>query len=111
MLKATKLSNLGIIMSLVAFASLFLPWWSIRSPGVSIDVYPFRVIAWNVPTYDADWVVDRLLTLDSTLLIVGLFMVVSIVVTAVGSLKFPPLLIAPFVLNLTAAFLFYKLMY
>jgi hypothetical protein len=55
MFRVTKLSGLGIIASLVALASLFLPWWSIRASGVSIDVYPFRVIAWNVPAYDVDW--------------------------------------------------------
>ena len=105
------MNYLSIIISLVIFVSLFLPWWSIRASGVSIDVYPFRVIAWSVPTYDRDWVVDRLLTLNSTLLIVGVLVVVSIVITAVGSLKLPQLLIAPVLLNLTAAFLFYKLIY
>jgi len=107
----TKVSYLGIIISLVTFASLFLPWWSIRASGVSMDIYPFRVMAWTFPTYDADWVVDRLLTLDSSLLIVGLLVVISTIISAVGSVKFPPLLIAPVVLNLTAGFLFYKLMY
>jgi len=109
--KATSVSHLGIIVSLVTFTSLFLPWWSIRAPGVSIDVYPFRVMPWTVPSYDADWVVDRLLTLDSILLIVGVLVVVSTVISGVGSLRLPPLLIAPAVLNLTAAFLFYRLIY
>jgi len=111
MLKAAKASYLGIILSLVTFTSLFLPWWSIRAPGVSIDIFPFRVMAWTVPAYDADWVVDSLLTLDSVLLIVGILVVVSTIISAVGSLKLPLLLFAPVVLNLTAAFLFYKLIY
>ena len=110
-MKTSKASYLGIVISLVAFSSLFLPWWSIRASGVSIDIYPFRVMAWNVPSYDADWVVGRLLALDSTLIIVGLLVVVSSIVTAVGSLKLPPLLVTPVALNLAAAFLFYKLMY
>ena len=110
-MKMSKASYSGIIVSLVTFASLFLPWWSIRASGVSIDIYPFRVMAWNVPTYDADWVVNRLIALDNTLIIVGILVVVSVIATVAGSLKFPPLLIAPVVLNLTAAFLFYKLVY
>lgn len=111
MFRATKLSGLGVVVSLVALSSLFLPWWSIRASGVSIDVYPFRVMAGNVPVYDVDWVVDRLLGLDSTLLVVGLLVVVSSAVVAFGSFRFRPLLIAPFVLNLVAAFLFFELMY
>ena len=110
-MKMSKANYLGIIVSLVTFASLLVPWWSIRASGVSIDIYPFRVTAWNVPSYDADWVVDRLLALDNTLSIVGMLVVVSSIMTAVGSLKLPPLLITPVALNLTAAFLFYKLMY
>lgn len=109
-MKTFKIRYLGIITSLVTFASLFLPWWSIRAVGVSIDVYPFKVMAWDVPTYDADWVVGRLLALDSALLIVGLLLIFSIVLSTAGSLKFPPLLIAPVVLNLSAAFIFYGLM-
>lgn len=110
-MKAVKVSYPGIIISLATFTSLFLPWWSIRASGVSIDVYPFGVMAWSVPTYDADWVVNRLLALDSTLLMVGLLVAVSGVLALAGNLKLPPLLIAPVALNLTAAFLFYKLMY
>lgn len=110
-MKASKASYLGIIISLVTFTSLFTPWWSIRASGVSIDIYPFRVTALNVPSYDADWVVDRLLALDSTLLIIGILVVVSSIVTAVGSLKLPLLLITPVALNFAAVFLFYKLMY
>ena len=111
MFRATKLSGLGVVVSLVALSSLFLPWWSIRASGVSVDVYPFRVMAGNVPAYDVDWVVDRLLGLDSTLLVVGLLVVVSSAVVAFGSFRFRPLLVAPFVLNLVAAFLFFELMY
>ena len=91
--------------------TLFLPWWSIRASGVSIDVYPFRVIAWNVPAYDVDWVVDRLLGLNSALLVVGLLVVVSSIMGAVGSFRFRPLLMAPLVLNFAAAFLFFELTY
>jgi len=113
MFKVTRLSGLGVVVGLVGLASLFLPWWSIRALGVSIDVYPFRVMAWNVPSYDVDWVVDRLLGLDSTLLVVGVLVVVSSVMVAVGvgSVRLRLLLIAPFVLNLAAAFLFLKLVY
>jgi len=77
--------------------------------SVSIDVYPFGVMAQNVPAYDADWVVNSLLALEDTLLIVGLLMVVSSVLAFVGSLKLPPLLAAPVILNLTAAFIFYSI--
>lgn len=105
-----KVSFIGFIISLAIFVSLFLPWWSIRASGVSIDVFPYGVKAWNVPTYDADWVVDRLLTLDSTLLIVSLLIVVSGILALVGSLKLPLLLVAPFVLNISAASIFYSLM-
>jgi len=111
MFRATKLSGLGVVVSLVDLASLFLPWWSLRASGVSIDVYPFKVVAWNVPAYDVDWVVDRLLGLDSALLVVGLLVIVSSVIAVVGSLKLRLFLIAPFVLNLAAAFLFFKLIY
>jgi len=113
MLRVTRLSGLGVVVGLVGLASLFLPWWSIRALGVSIDVYPFRVMAWNVPSYDVDWVVDRLLNLDSTLLVVGFLVVVSSVMVpvGVGSVRLRPLLIAPFVLSLAAAFLFFKLVY
>lgn len=109
-MKAPKMNYLGIIMSLVTLMSLFLPWWSIRANGVSIDVYPYGVRAWSVPTYDTDWVVDRLLTLDSALFTVGLLVVVSSILTVAGSLKLPPLLITPAALNFAAAFLFYRLM-
>ena len=54
--------------------------------------------------------VDHLLALDSALSIVGLLVVVSGVLTLIGSLKRLPLLIPPAILNLTAAFLFYRLM-
>lgn len=101
---------LGVIVSLVTFVSLFLPWWSVRASGVSIDVYPFGVRALNFPAYDAGWVVGRLLSLDGTLLIVSLLIVVSGVLALVGSLRLPFLLVAPFVLNLLAAFIFYGLM-
>jgi len=109
-LKMAKVNYLGVAVSIATFASLLLPWWSIRASGVSIDIYPFGVMAWNVPTYDADWVVDRLLTLDGTLLIVSLLIVVSGVLALAGSLKLSPLLISPVVLNPAAAFLFYGLM-
>jgi len=105
--KVSKPRYLGIIISLVTFASLFVPWWSIRASGVSVDIYPFRVMAWNV--WSQDWMVDRLLTLDGTLLIIGLLVVVSGVLALAGSLKLPALLIAPLVLNLSAALLFYGL--
>jgi len=42
---------LMVIVSLVTFASLFLPWWSIRVLDVSIDVYPFGVRALSFPAY------------------------------------------------------------
>jgi hypothetical protein len=100
----------GVIVSLVTFASLFLPWWSIRASGVSIDVYPFGVRALSFPAYDADWVVGRLLSLDGTLLIVSLLIVVSGGLALAGSLKLPFLLVAPLVLNFLAAFIFYSLM-
>lgn len=109
-MKVTKASYLGIVISLATFTSLFLPWWSIRASGVSIDIYPFGVRAWSVTTYDSDWVVDRLLALDGALLTVGLLLVVSGVLALAGSLKLPPLLITPVVLNPTAAYIFYKLM-
>lgn len=105
-----KVCYVGFIISLVIFSSLLLPWWSIRALEVSIDVYPYSVRAWNVPTYDADWVVDRLLNMDGTLFTVGLLVLISGVLAIAGSLKSPLLLIAPVVLNLSAAFLFYKLM-
>jgi len=108
--KMAKVNYLGVAVSIVTVVSLLLPWWSIRASGVSIDIYPFGVTAWNVPTYDADWVVDSLLALDGALLIVGLLVVVSGVLALAGSLKIPPLLIAPFVLNASAAFIFYKIM-
>ncbi len=108
--KMAKANYLGVAVSIATFVSLLLPWWSIRASGVSIDIYPFGVMAWNVPSYDADWVVDRLLTLDITLLVVGLLVVVSGVLALAGSLKIPPLLIAPFALNALAAFIFYRIM-
>jgi len=106
--KAAKVRYLGIIISLVTFASLFVPWWSIRASGASIDVYPFGARALNV--WSQDWVVDRLLTLDDSLLIVGLLVVASSILSLAGSLKLPPLLISPIVMNPVAAFLFYRLM-
>jgi len=105
-----KANYLGIAVSIATFASLLLPWWSIRASGVSIDIYPLCVRALSVPTYDADWVVDRLLALNIAILTVGLLVIVSGVLAAAGSLKLPPLLVAPAVLNLAAAFLFYNLM-
>ena len=54
--------------------------------------------------------VDQLLTLDGTLFVVGLFVLISGVLALAGSLKFPPLLIAPAIVNLANAFLFYHLM-
>jgi len=93
--KVARVSYLGIAVSTVTFVSLLLPWWSIRAPGVSIDIYPFGVVAWNVPAYDADWVVDRLLALDGRLLIVGLLVVASGVFSLLGSLKIPPLSVTP----------------
>jgi hypothetical protein len=111
MSRAAKLSGLGVVVSLVALASVFMPWWSIRASGVSIDVYPFSVVARNVPMYDADWVIVNLLGLDSGLLLVGLLVVSSSVLGVVGSLRFRPLLLAPLVLSLAAAFLFFSMMY
>ena len=108
--KASNIRYFGIIICLVTLASLFLPWWSIRANGVSIDIYPYGVRALSVTTYDTDWVVDRLLALKSALLIVGLLVVVSAVTAVAGSLKLPSLLITPAILNLAAAFIFYKLM-
>jgi len=105
-----KVNYLGIAVSVATFASLLLPWWSIRASGVSIDIYPYGVRAWNVPTYDIDWVIDRLLALDGALFIVGLLVVVSGVLSLVGSLKLPPLLTTPVILNISAAFIFYRLM-
>jgi len=105
------LGGLGVIVSLVALASVFMPWWSIRASGVSIDVYPFMVVARSVPGYDVDWMVVHLLGLDSRLLLVGLLVVASSVLGVVGSLRFRPLLLAPFALNLAAAFLFFSMMY
>lgn len=107
-MKATKASYLGIIVSMVTFTSLFLPWWSIRASGVSIDIYPFGVTVWSAAT--PDWVVDHLLALGDTVLIVGLLVVISGVLALLGSLKLPPLLISPVVLNLVAVFLFYGLL-
>ncbi|MEM2111234.1 MAG: hypothetical protein QXX08_05075 [Candidatus Bathyarchaeia archaeon] len=105
-----ELNYFGIATTIVIFASFFLPWWSIRASGVSIDIYPFGVIAWNVPSYDVDWMIDRLLSLDGAFLIVSLFLVASGVLALVGSLKIPLLLISPIVLNPMAAFIFYGLM-
>jgi len=104
-----KVNYIGVAVSIATFASLLLPWWSIRAAGVSIDIYPYSVRAWSVATYNSDWVVDRLLALDGALLIIGLLVVVSGTSAFAGSLKLPPLLITPVVLNLAAAFLFYKL--
>jgi len=106
--KPANVRYLGIIISLVMFASLFLPWWPIRASGASIDIYPFNTRTSNV--WSQDWVVDRLLTLDGSLLIVGLLVVASGILSLTGSLKLPPLLITPLLLNLTAAFLFYGVM-
>jgi len=111
MFRATRLSGLGVVISLVGLFSLFLPWWSLRASGVSIDVYPFKVVAWNVPAYDVDWVIASLLGLDSTLLVVGLLVIVSSVLAVFGSFRLRLLLVAPFVLNLAAAFLFFYLIY
>ena len=88
--QAVKVSYIDIVISLVTFTSLFLPWWSIKANGVSIDIHPYGVRAWNVPTHDTDWVVDRFLALDNVLLIVGLLVVVSGVLALIGSLKRPP---------------------
>lgn len=63
-----------------------------------------------MPKHDTDWVVDRFLALDNAFLIVGLLVVVSGVLALTGSPKRPPLLIPPAALNLTAVFLFYRLM-
>jgi len=106
-----RVNYIGIIASIVTFTSLLLPWWSIRASGVSIDVYPFGVKALNIPTYDSDWVVSRILALDGTLLFITLLGVISGVLAVVGSLKLRPLLAAPTALNLVAAFLFYRLMH
>lgn len=107
-MKAAKVRYLGIIISLVTFTSLFLPWWSIRASGVSIDVYPFGVMVWSAVT--PDWVVDHLLALGDAVLIVGLLVVASGVLALLGSLKLPLLLVSPAVLNLVTAFLFYELL-
>jgi len=90
MFRAAKLSGLGVVVGLVALSSLFLPWCSLRASGVSIDVYPFTVIAWNVPAYDVDWAIASLLSLDSTLLVVGLLVIVSSVLAVFGSLRLRP---------------------
>lgn len=95
-MKADKVSYLGIIFCLITLVSLLLPWWSIRANGVKID---------------ADWVVDHLLALNSALLIVGLLLIISAIVTVIGSLKVSPLLITPAILNFAAAFLFYNQMH
>ena len=105
-----KVRYFGFVISLVTFTALFLPWWSIRAVGVSIDVYPWGVRTLNVLTHDADWIVERLLTLDGTLFIIGLTVLISGVLALVGGLKFSTLLITPAVLNLIAGFLFYQLM-
>lgn len=102
---------LGIIISTATFYSLFLPWWSIRASGGSIDIYPFWVNAVKVSDYDRDWVIDRLLALNGALLIIGLLVVVSSSLVLIGSVKRPFLLGVPVVLNLAAAFLFHKLMW
>ena len=107
-MKTANLRYLGIIISLVTFASLFLPWWSIMASGASIDIYPFSARALNV--WSQDWVIDRLLTLDDSLLTVGLLVVASGILSLVGGLKLPLLLITPLLLNITAAFLFYGVM-
>jgi len=100
--KTAKVRYLGIIISLVTFASLFLPWWSIRASGASIDIYPFSARALNV--WSQDWVIDRLLTLDDSLLTVGLLVVASGILSLVGGLKLPLLLITPLLLNITRPF-------
>ena len=105
-----KISYVGFIISSVIFASLFLPWWSIRASGIGIDVYSYGVNAWNVPAYDADWVIFRLLSLDGILLIVSLLVVVSGILALVGSLKPSFLLLAPVILNVSATLIFYSLM-
>jgi hypothetical protein len=110
-LRAIWLSGLGVVVSLVALASVVMPWWSIKASGVSVDVYPFMVVGRNVPAYDVDWVITSLLSLDSGLLLVGLLVVVSSVLGVVGSFRFRPLLFAPLVLNLAAAYLFFNMMY
>lgn len=43
--KIAKANYLGVIVGIATFASLLLPWWSIRASGVSIDIYPFTVRA------------------------------------------------------------------
>jgi len=98
----------GIAAFLVVLVSLFLPWWSIRASGMAIDVYPLGVRAWNVPVYDRDWVVDRLLDLKG-LWVVGLLVVVSCILALAGSLRFRPLLVVPVVLNMVAVLFFHGL--
>jgi len=106
--KAANVRYLGIIISLVTLTSFFLPWWSIRASGVSIDVYPFGVMVWPADT--PDWVVNHLLALSNAVLTVGLLVVASGVLSLLGSLKLPPLLSSPAALNLISAFLFYGLL-
>jgi len=106
--RIVRVNYLGVTVSAVTFVSLLLPWWSIRALGANIDIYPWGATAWNV--WSQDWVIDRLLTLNSTLLLVGLLVFVSGVLGLVGSLKFPMLLISSFILNLAAAFTFFGLM-
>jgi len=106
--KMAKVNYLGLAISIATFASFLLPWWSVRALGVSVDIYPYGVRAWNV--WSDDWVVNRLLTLNGAFLIVGTLVVVSVVLSLAGSLKLPPLLITPAVLNLLAALIFYELM-
>jgi len=103
-----KVNYIGVAVSIATFASLLLPWWSIRASGASIDVYLFGAVTWSV--WSQDWVVNRLLTLDGTLLTAGLIVVFSGALALAGSLKFQPFLIAPFVLNPSAAFIFFSLM-
>ena len=108
-----NVNYLGAAVSIAIFASLLLPWWSIRAPGVSIDIYPFGVAAWSVATHDdrsIEWVVDHLLALDGALLMVALLVAVSGVLSLVGSLRFPALLVTPVFLNVGAAFLFYSIL-
>jgi len=47
-----KVNYIGVAMSIATFASLLLPWWSIRASGASIDIYPLGAIAWNVWSQD-----------------------------------------------------------
>jgi len=107
-MRIVRVNYLGVAVSAVTFVSLLLPWWSIRALGASIDIYPWGAIAWNV--WWQDWVIDRLLTLNSALLLVSFFVFLSGILALVGSLKFRMLLIGPFVLNLTAALTFFGLM-